>query len=249
VKNLSREIDHNYKAFAAAWHSEMTRVYAAMETEDTRFLGCYKRLVSLQAWRTELLEALISEGALRFFLEAQNDGLVSLVLARLGSHRAALQSLRSCLENVLFATFYMDHPVELRLWEKGKHRLGFKELESYFQSHPDLIGVDLASQVFQELSTEYSTLSRAVHGSAVSFRMNAAETGTHLWSDERARIGKYATRQSHAIAAINLLLLLLFRSHLQGAARLNLRKVISYAIPQALHKKIKTASEVSLLSP
>jgi hypothetical protein len=248
VKNLSREIDRNYELFAAAWHREMTRVYNVIGTEDTRFLGCYKRLVSLQAWRTELLEASISEGALGFFLEAQNDGLVSLVLARLGSHRAALQSLRSCLENVLFATFYMDHPVELRLWKNGKHRLGFKELESYFQSHPDLSGVDLASYAFQELSTEYSTLSRAVHGSAVSFRMSAAETGTHLWSDDKARIGKYATRHSHTIAAINLLLLLLFRNHLQGTARPNLRKAISYVIPQTLHKKTKTASGVTLLS-
>ena len=145
--------------------------------------------------------------------------------------------------------FYMDHPVELRLWQNGKHRLGFKELETYLQSHPDLNGVDLAPQVSQELSTEYSALSRAVHGSALSFRMSAAETGTHLWSDDKGRIGKYITRQSHTITAINQLLVLLFRGHLQGAAKLNLRKAISYAIPQTQHRKIRTASGVSLLSP
>jgi hypothetical protein len=143
----------------------------------------------------------------------------------------------------------MDHPVELRLWQIGNHRLGFKELESYFRSHPDLIGVELAPHIFQELTTEYSTLSRAVHGSAVSFRMTAAQMGTHLWSDDRARTSMYATRQSHMIAPINMLLICLFREHLQGAAKLNLRKAISYAIPRSQHQKIKSATGVSLLSP
>lgn len=249
MKNLSQEIDQNYKAFASAWHAEMSRVYSVIATEDQRFLDCYKRLVSLQAWRAELLESLIVPDALGFFLEAQNDGLVSLVLARLGSHRAALQSLRSCLENVLFAAFYMDHPVELRLWHAGKQKLGFSELSSYFQSHPDIIGVDLALHVLQEMSNEYATLSRAVHGSAKSFRMTASEAGTHLWSDDKARIGMYATRQSHTVSAINELLLLLFRSHLQGASKLNLRKAISYAVPQSRHDKIRDAIGVRLLTP
>jgi hypothetical protein len=249
VKNLNREIDRNYEAFSGAWHAEMNRVYASIQGEDARFLGCYKRLVSFQAWRAELLETLITEDAREFFLEAQNDGLVSLVLARLGSCRSALQSLRSCLENVLFATFYMDHPVELRQWHTGKHRVAFSALETYFLAHPDLNGVAIATEALNDMAVEYSTLSRAVHGSAVSFRMSAAQTGTQLWSDEKARIGKYVTRQARVLSDINIFLICLFRSHLQGASKLNLRKSISFAVPASRHQQIKTAIGVNLLVP
>jgi hypothetical protein len=236
MRNLSREIDANYRAFADASHIEMERVYAALTAQDAVFLSCYKGLVSLQAWRSELLDSTVSEGALGFYLEAQNDGLVSLELARLGSCRAALQNLRSCIENVLFAAYYMDHPVELQLWHAGKHRLTFSQLDSYFSSHPAISSVPDDVTGLSSLRGQYPTLSKAVHG-------------TQLWTDTAARAGKYSTNLREGLMGLNMLLLCLFSEHLQGASKLNLRKAISIAIPRTRHRPIKAALKVTLLAP
>lgn len=135
------------------------------------------------------------------------------------------------------------------LWEAGRHRLAFHQIETYFSGHPALEGIPPAVHCVELLSTEYSTLSRAVHGSAVSFRMSASDTGTQLWSDDVARVGKYESRQKATLIALNQLLLCLFRDHLQGAVLANLRKAVSFAIPAARHRQIKTAIGVSLMNP
>ena len=73
-----------------------------------------------------------------------------------------MKCLRSCIENILFCEYYKDHPVELRLWLKGRHRLGFREIMSYFQRHPDVEGTIDDLSGLERLQTEYSILSRAV---------------------------------------------------------------------------------------
>jgi hypothetical protein len=226
----------------------MDRVFVSLQAHENRHLGNYRRLVSLQAWRSELLEPTITDDALGFFLEAQNDGLVSLVLTQLGSCRAALQSLRSCMENVLFTLYYMDHPVEFALWNLGRHRLAFNQLEAYFTGHPSLDGIPQDIHGLRALSDEYSVLSRAVHGTAVSFRMSASDTGTQLWCDDVPRLGMYETRQKRTISTLNQLLLCVFREQLQGAVRVNLRKAISLAIPASRHSAIKASTGVSLFA-
>ena len=62
-----------------------------------------------------VLEPRMTADSLAFFLEAQNDALVSHVFGNLGSWRSALKALRSCIENVAFCLYYKDHPVELHL--------------------------------------------------------------------------------------------------------------------------------------
>ena len=112
---LLKETETNFKNFDTAWRADMARVATELAKKDTIFLTSYRRIVSLQAWRT-FLELRISADSLAFFLEAQNDALTSHVFASLGSWRSALKALRSCIENVAFCLYYKDHPVEFRLW-------------------------------------------------------------------------------------------------------------------------------------
>lgn len=249
MQNLKLEIDANHSAFSSAWSAEMMRVHESLSSQDHIFCDCYRRLTSLQAWRSELLDSIIDSGPLEFFVESQNDGLVSLVLARLGSFRAALQSLRSLVENTLSTAYYMHHPIELELWHSGSHRIGFSSLVTYFRAHPRLEGLDDDVHWIGRLQGEYATLSRAVHGSAASFRMSASDTGTLLWSDDAAKCGMYSTCQRSAINCINRLLLCLFRDHLQGAAQANLRKTVSFAIAEQGHARIQEALGVHLFAP
>ena len=83
MSGVSVEIQENFKQFSQTWIGELNTVSKKLEQQDKKFLQSYARLVSLQAWRKHIIEPDCSAEALRFFLEAQNDALVSHVLARL----------------------------------------------------------------------------------------------------------------------------------------------------------------------
>jgi hypothetical protein len=192
----------------------------------------------------------VSEEALGFFFEAQNDAIVSHVFARQGYWRSALKSLRSCIETVMQCLFYMDHPVELELWQAGDHRLGRAVLQQYLESHPRVRGVKPDKLTgLAILSKEYETLSRAVHASAKGFRMTADADAVQLCSDDRASLGKWLTRERSVLLGVNLLLVVMFRQELEAGRVPNLREVISLAIPQAYHAEVKSALRVTLTAP
>ncbi|HEU0054632.1 MAG TPA: hypothetical protein VFQ39_15705 [Longimicrobium sp.] len=245
---LKREVDANFVRFTDSWTTELSSVIKEIDTDNGKFVESYRRLVSLQAWKSELLERALGSGALSFFTEAQNDGLSSHVLARVGAWRSALKSLRSCIENTMAAMYYKDHPIELRLWEQGKHKVGFTELSGYFEKHPDVSGTDRTVTGLDILEKEYGTLSRAVHGSATSFRMTSGDK-TLLWSPDRAKLGAWSTRESQVIRGVNLLCLSLFKDEVSGVRHSNLRKAISLAIPLSLHTRIRTSLGIALSRP
>src|SRR5262249_46734910 len=123
MKELLRETEQNFETFSKSFVAKAEAAAQTLEAQRKKYLDSYRRIVTLNAWRTELLEKTISPESLAFFLESQNDALTSHVFSRFGSWRSALKSLRSCIENVLFCLFYKDHPIELQLWHKGRHRL------------------------------------------------------------------------------------------------------------------------------
>lgn len=209
------------------------------------FFESYRRVVSLQAWRSELLEAHLSEGVFEFFLEAQNDALTSHIVAQSGMWRGALQALRSCIENTLQAIYYKDHPIELRLWHE--QRLTFRQLEAYFVGHPDKPGDSNVAAVGQ-LSAEYATLSRAVHASAQSFRMAAGDHVRFFIADP-ASVGAWRTREVRTLSAINLVLLWVFREHLTGTQLPNLRRTIGHVLSPAQRAAVRKAHNITIPTP
>jgi hypothetical protein len=247
MRQLRREIEAHFEAFTTRWKSESQTIVNSLDQFSARFLASYSRLVSMQSWRTMVLEPAVSSKSLAFFLEAQNDALVSHVMARLGSWRVALQALRTCMENTASCLYYMDHPVELEQWEAGSHRLTFRELLEYFRTHPRLAGVSKRDNGLEVLGNEYGTLSRAVHASAAGFRMAAAGS-TLLWTADQAKLGQWSTREGRVLLGINLLLVSFFRRNLESARLRNLRKAISFAIPTPRHAGIKARLHVTLFT-
>lgn len=248
MKVLQREVEANFVKFSVNWKAEMLASFDELDKSVERYLESYNRLVSLQAWRV-FLETKISSDSLAFFLEAQNDALVSHVLARLGSWRSALKSLRSCLENVMYCLYYMSHPVELELWHQGGHRLTFTALTDYFERHPRVIEAPNNITGLQIIKAEFSTLSKAVHASAKGFRMTVNASETLLWSTQKAALGMWGTREASVLTALNLLLLTLFREELRGTSQQHLRKAVSLAIPHPRHNAVKSALKVTLFKP
>lgn len=233
------EIEANFDAFSDAWRAEQGTVAAALAAEKPVFVRSYQRIVSLHAWRTYILQGRLSGGSLGFFLEAQNDALVSHVLAQQGSWRVALKALRSCVENVFAALYYKDHPVELELWTSGDLRIPFSELFAYFEKHPRVREVDAGLTGLGTLKGEFGTLSRAVHGSAQGFRMTKDGKHILLWSSGKDRLGPWSAREGAVIEGVNQLLLVLFRDQLAGAAFPGLRKAISLTLSAGLAAKYK----------
>jgi hypothetical protein len=244
--SLTKEFRTNYAAFAARWKQTQTTVAASLlEYQPDPFFESYKRIVSLQAWRSELLEHELSGDALPFFLEAQNDALISHVLAHSGMWRPALQALRSCIENTLLALYYKDHPVELRLWEQ--QRLAFAQLHAYFSNHPDKPSAATVTGL-ERIAAEYATLSRAVHASARSFRM-AAGDNVRLFVGDQASLGAWKTREVYTISSLNIVLLWMFRDHLTGTRVTNLRRVVAFTLSASQRAEVKQHLRIVLPAP
>jgi hypothetical protein len=214
---------------------------------DKVFLLSYRRIASLQGWRS-FLDGRISDPCLSFFLEAQNDALVSHVLANLGSWRSSLKSLRGCIENILFSLYYKDHPIEYILWEKGQHKPPIYEFIKYFENHPLRI-MDPSIDALPSIKNEYSILSRAVHSSAKSFRMTKDAKRTLLWSNSPESLGRWQTREASILLNLNLLLLAIFRDNLTGTAAKSLREAVSFAIPESYYPAIKDKLSITLRKP
>ena len=244
---LNDELEENFKLFESQWPKDFGAAFTALSTSKKYFISSYVRISSIQAWRTTIMLEAMDDDSLAFFFEAQNDFLISHCLARSGSFRQALKSLRSAIENILFALYYKDHPVELTKWVLGQHKLGFTEMIKYFEGHPLLQKLSPSESGLDVLKTEYGTLSRAVHGSAKEFRMTQNLTDIQLWSTATPSVGKWASREKAVITAFNLLLLQMFQSQLTGSQRLNLREVLGLIIPKNRHASIKSKLKITLV--
>jgi len=241
------EIESNYSKFAKKWMVERKSANEKLQKQHNKvYFESYKRIVSLQAWRECLLQNTISSDSLAFFVEAQNDALVSHVLAQHGMWRSALQSLRSMIENVGFCLYYMDHRVELLLWNQGKYNPTISFFFKYLEDHPSV--KDVAEKIcsVQILKAEWEVLSRAVHGSSKSFRMTLSGELPTIFSAGKANLGAWDTRETNGIFGINLLLMCIFREHLNGTKMSNLRKAISLTVEKPKHKSIKEKINIHL---
>lgn len=220
------EIISNFSAFTTTWRAELDATFNALTADEAAFLESYGRIAAFNAWREYVLNTRLSQESIGFFLEAQNDALVSHVFARLGSWRSALKSLRSMIENTLFCIYYKDHPVELSLWFTSAHTIAFSELTAYCLRHPLIGDCKTGKHSVELLVKEYATLSRAVHGSAPSFRMTAKGGKTLLWNADRPSVGAWQNREKSVCRGLNLILACLYRSDLQGTSHSGLRSAI-----------------------
>ena len=248
MQDYLAEINNNFSVFDKDWRNSQKRISKKLSKShnSTYYIESYKRIISLQAWRTCFLEQQIDEASLGFFLEAQNDALMSLVLAQQGIWRSSLKSLRSVIDNILFCIYYMDHPVEHRLWNNGKKSPTMSFFFEYLKKHPDLRDVSCNINGIEIMENEWRTLSRAVHGSAKSFRMTAQGKIPSLFSSAIDKVGAWSTRESKCLLGVNLMLVSLFKEHLQGAKMRNLRKAISLVILKAKHASIKSELNIHL---
>lgn len=246
---LNEEIEANYATFETQWLSEQQAAIAVIASQRKKFVESYVRISSIQAWRTSVVQEVVDDDCLAFFFEAQNDLLVSHCLARAGSFRQALKALRSAIENVYFTLYYKDHPVELRKWQLGQHKAGFQELHTYLVGHPDMQPHDTQDTGLDTLHEEYSTLSKAVHGSAKHFRMTTNLIDIQLWSTELASVGKWETRERTVVTALNLVLVHMFKDMLTGSQRSGLREVMGLVLRSNRTAKIKASLKVNIRKP
>ena len=246
---IDSEIDNNYKRFLKDWQKELTSSTTDIIKKSRVLQDSYKRLTTLQAWRAYVLEPNISEASFSFFLEAQNDALLSHVQASMGCWRIALKSLRSCIENATLAVYYMDHPVELALWSSGSFRISFRETINYLKKHPFISSLPTNSESIigiPLLEMEYDKLSLAVHASSRDFRMTDEGKAIAFWSPDARRIGIWSTHEKRTIEGVNLLFLNMFKDHLTGTKQSNLRTSLSFAIPKTKDAKIKNTLKITI---
>ena len=236
----------NYERFLDDWRRTLIERANQLTSANTRFSESYLRLVSLQAWRETLLADELQHDAFLFFLEAQNDGMISHVQASIGSWRVALKTLRSLIENTLLTLYYKDHPVELERWKSGTFRIGVSECFAYFEKHPVLCDIPAGTSGLELLRTQYKKLSEAVHASSEDFRMTAEGTAVCLWQVDDAHESVWHSYERRVLQGVNLLLLAFFRDQLHGGAFAHLREAVSFAIPSEKDNQLHSVIGVRL---
>ena len=223
---LAEELKVASSQFLLDWQTELGRIVQVMSTNETVVQSSYMRMASLQAWKTEFFEATMPMHALAFYVEAQNDAVLSQVLAMQGLCRSSLQAMRSCVENVYGMIYYQDHPIELEQWMQGKHRMDRSEYSSYIKKHPRLQGKLVEDCGVVALDNLYILLNHAVHASSVGFRMAMNPPSLTIAVDDHVRFKKWNTSHSHLISEINMLLLSIYGNKIAGAAKLGLKRAI-----------------------
>jgi hypothetical protein len=248
MSDLSDELDLNAEAFRDKWKLDLVTNLADLGQSD-KFIRSYRRISALQALRTSIIAPLYGADVGAFFVEAQNDALTSHVFASFGAWRSSLNALRSCIEDAFGALYFKDHPVELRLWNKGKFRLGFSSAYKYFSDHPNLDGLQDGLTGLEAIKDEYATLSKAVHGSAKNFRMTDDAAGLLLWSTQAAKLGAWETRHRKVLEATCLLVVSLHAEKLQGVAHANLRAVLGHAIGANRRTQLRETLHIHIEAP
>lgn len=246
MKNITSEIESNFERYFEQLSREFIKCTSELAISKLRYKESYTRIVAINAWRETILIPNCDKDAESFFREAHNDIISSHSLARQGSWRVSLMSLRSFIENTLFGLYYMDHKIELQLWELGKHRLGFSETLNYLNEHPNIRNKDIMTNVLAELKEEYSTLSKAVHGSSNNFRMSNDGKVFGVSSLDKAKLGAWLTRERAVLNCINTIFIAFFYDYLSGARNLSLRKIVSLSIRNNMHSQIKKTFNVNL---
>jgi hypothetical protein len=225
---------------------------------DKAYVQSYLDLItcvaSLQSWleyyvRTNRFDAAVSA----FFAEAVNDAILAYSFARVGTWRPALQSLRSTLENSLYFLYYKDHPVELLLWSKQNHRMGFTELSHYLKSHPLLSGYNHQTEIgIGTLDRCYADLSKAVHGSVDHFRMvvkTPFEELPSIHALNAIELARFRKTLRRLVEALNQLFVAMFREALQGAALPSLRNSVAACLSAKKRTTMKQSFNVMLHKP
>jgi len=224
-----------------------SNIVSIVARDAVKLDDAYARLTTLQSWRSFVLDGNVSNDALGFFAEAQNDGLTSSVLVSSGLWRSSMKSLRSLIENLIQSLYFMDHPVEYRKWEAGNYRPAFSELFNYFSDHPDIRELSAPVNPVVSLKKHYSHLSNVVHSSAREFRMTGTIDKFSLWRIARADVGKWSTTQKNVLRDANLLLLVMFKDKLLGASNSGLRESLSLALPSSKDARIKSDLGVKII--
>lgn len=245
-KALRDEIDGNFARYRSKWPKQKETAFTALQSTEAAYKRSYRRLTSLQAWRSGVLDKSHSAETLSFFLEAQNDGLYSHCLAQMGAWRLALQALRCCLENICLFLYYKDHPVELALWKTGDHRLAFREIKQYFGKHPALHGTPKGINGVDQLSNQFDVLSKAVHGAAVDVKMTTKGAFPNLWYVDSKRLQDWENNERRTIETANLLLVALFKNSVIGTKNPGLRDIVGNTLSVSKRAAVKTYFKVNV---
>lgn len=248
MSQLQDEIDANHLAFFKDWTAQATKNWKALE-KNTAFQASYRRLSALQALKTSLIVPNYDNGSAAFFFEAHNDALVSHVNASVGAWRAALQALRSAIENVLCAIYYHEHPVELELWGQGKFIIGVSELLKYFEKHPRISRLGENVSGLGNLRSEYATLSKAVHASAENFRMTDPVSSVLLWNTDPVKASMWSTREKRTIEGICLLAVCIHSRLLEGTQLTPLRNTLAFSISASSRTQLRQTLRVNIHAP
>lgn len=243
--SLDAETSANFESFFGDWTKQASANWSALHSEQA-YLNSYRRIAAFQALKIDILKDAISSESLLFIQEAHNDAIVSHVSASYGAWRSALKSLRSLIENSLAALYYTDHPIELRNWQRGKRRIGFSELFKYFEDHPNLEGIKSSTSGLDRIKTEYATLSKAVHASAVEFRMTDNVSQVMLWSVDKSKVGKWSTRERETLTGISQLIVALNRESLTGAQKSILRESLKYIFSTGVRNTLKNDLNINI---
>lgn len=147
----------------------------------------------------ELLEPVVDE----VFVDLH----VAVTLAMAKQFKAACVLLRTCVETGLYLVYFVDHPLEAKIWSNDSYDLQFKDILDQVANRKYLSAAsgreaddNGIKQILKTLQSAYRNLSERVHGKYAFLQSTATEL-------ERSP-KSFASIASNSIRALTLLIVL-----------------------------------------
>ena len=250
MSKIEDELTQSFRSYKEQLKSKIDDSFINAENFEEYLFYNYLRQTSLEVWRSYILDTELDQGSHSFFVEAQNDCLLSHFFAWIGSWRPSLIGLRSAMENIFHSLYFKDHQVELKKWESGSFKISMNELINYIKDHPDIKDYPSTLNCSSEISKEYDKLSKAVHASAVSFRMTDFQTNfPSLMYQDSIHYNQWQSREKSFFKIINMILILFYKEHLQGSKLPELRQILYYCLPSHFYDPLLSHLNIRIISP
>lgn len=122
----------------------------------------------------EILEPVIDE----VFVDLH----IAVTLAMAKQFKAACVLLRTCVETGLYIVYFVDHPLEARIWSNNSQDLSFRQILDQVVSSKYLLAAsgreandDEMKGIIRTLEVSYRDLSERVHGKYAFLQSTATE--------------------------------------------------------------------------
>ena len=207
LDRAKRDLPLYLNDFKTSWEEKFSAI------SDKDLIDCYVCTLIYKNWKISLNSQNIH--TLNDLLdEIHEDVNTAFLYSFLKQYRSSYMHLRSVIELSLQMMYFYQHEVEYEQWKEGKFRMKHEDLLDYLKKHPALKQKE-SNDLLDQISQKWKLFSKHIHAENPNFFQKNI---TKRINKGRNRVddNKWQSTFLTTINAINLILLIFFKRHIQN---------------------------------